>query len=58
MSEVIGGSGDDRRSKLEQLRALGFDPWPSRFADRREIAEVVPRVDEQPSPLVRVAGCE
>jgi lysyl-tRNA synthetase class 2 len=51
-----GEQGDDRRRKLDELRALGVDPWPSQFAGREEIATLLPRVDSQPSATVRVAG--
>jgi lysyl-tRNA synthetase class 2 len=52
-----GASGqDDRRAKLDQLRSIGVDPWPARFPGRQPISAVLPRVDEQPSPIVRVAG--
>ncbi|MSR46401.1 MAG: lysine--tRNA ligase [Planctomycetes bacterium] len=56
MSEANTGSHDDRRNKLEQLRALGIDPWPNQYRDRIEIAAALPNVEQQPSLIVRVAG--
>ncbi len=46
----------DRLAKLAALRAQGIEPWPRQFADRNEVASLLPRADEQPSPSVRIAG--
>lgn len=51
-----------RTEKLEQIRALGVDPWGRRFDDHQAIAAVralEPNLPEGPSaegPAVRVAG--
>ena len=35
-----------RREKLEKIRALGFDPWGTRFDDHQPIGSVRAREDE------------
>ena len=58
-----------RREKLEKIRALGFDPWGTRFDAHQPIGSVRSREDEirtdpenadgkaeQHGPQVRVAG--
>jgi len=46
----------DRLEKLAALRAGGHDPYPRAFEGRMEVGVVVARADEQPPPIVRVAG--
>jgi lysyl-tRNA synthetase class 2 len=46
----------DRLRKLSALRERGVDPFPRQFEGRMDVASVLPRVDEQPAPAVRVAG--
>ena len=53
---------DDRRAKLERLRAAGIDPYPHVFADVAPIAEIraahdgIEPGDELPDARYRIAG--
>jgi lysyl-tRNA synthetase class 2 len=52
---------EDRRAKLDQLRASGIDPFPHEFRDRTAVADVLERHtglkdDEETDDTVRLAG--
>lgn len=47
---------DDRRKKLDALRAIGVDPWGRRFDGAEPIADIVKRVTAEPAGRAVAAG--